>query len=91
MKEYVGTLPRFVKATPIQHRCPPIRFAIGDLYPLQNAGNEYGVLWIVKDFTVASHKGYGMLLRDILCTLVTAKPSEGKQAWFVAYSRQSGL
>lgn len=31
MKEYVCTLQRFVKATLIKHRCPPIRIAIADL------------------------------------------------------------
>lgn len=67
------------------------RFAIADLYLLHSPGDQFEFLWVVRDFTTPSHKGYGMLLSDILWKLVTALPTAVKQAWFMTCSRQSGL
>jgi hypothetical protein len=86
---YVGTVHRFFKAS--APGCTPLRVAVADLFRMQQVPSEFGRLWRVQDFTSPKERGYGMLLGHIKWKLLTAKSATGTQAWFVEYSRQSGL
>lgn len=67
-KEYVCKVHRFIKA--IAAGCPPLRFAIADLNKLQKVNQQFGELRAVRDFSTASQEGYGILLRQVVGSLL---------------------